>query len=97
MNPRTPPKQQQKGSAMSVMYPLAIVNTASITNLVRMTLYHHSISVYPTQVETNEGVATLGRKVRDTAAKNLDTQPMSDIPGVRSIENQMDIEEAKNQ
>ena len=68
---------------MSDMFPLAIVNTASITSLVRMTLYHHSIGVYPTQVETNEGAATLGGKTRDAAARGLVTQPMSDIPGVR--------------
>jgi len=42
---------------MSAMYPLAIIHTASITSLVRMTLYHH---VYHAKIETNEGVAGLG-------------------------------------
>jgi hypothetical protein len=42
------------------MYPLAIIDTASITSLVRTTLYHRSISVRHTKVEMNEGVATLG-------------------------------------
>jgi hypothetical protein len=64
-------------------HPLAIVNAVSITSLVRMTLYHHSTSVYSTQVESIEGVATLGGKAPDAAAKNLVTQPMSGIPGVR--------------
>ena len=45
---------------MSVMHPLAIVNVASITSLVRMTLYHHAISVYRAKVETNEDMAVLG-------------------------------------
>ena len=44
---------------MSAMYPLAIINAASITSLVRTTLYHRSISVHHTQVEMNEGVAAL--------------------------------------
>ena len=55
---------------MSTMHPLAIVNTASITSLVRMTLYHHSIGVCHTQVEMNEGVAVLGEKARNAAAEN---------------------------
>jgi len=42
---------------MSAMYPLAIIHTAPITSLVRMTLYHR---VYHARIETNEGVAGLG-------------------------------------
>ena len=42
------------------MYPLAIIDTASITSLVRTTLYHRSISVHHTKVTMNEGVAALG-------------------------------------
>jgi len=42
---------------MSALYPLAIIDTASITSLVRMTLYHH---VYHARIEANEGVAVLG-------------------------------------
>ena len=44
---------------MSTMYPLAIMDTASITSLVRTTLYHRSIHVHHTQVERNEGAAAL--------------------------------------
>jgi hypothetical protein len=75
MNQRTQRKQRQKGSAMSVMHPLAIVNTASIISLVRMTRYYHSIGVYHTTVERNEGVAALGGKARNAAAENPVTQP----------------------
>ena len=42
---------------MSALYPLAIIDTASITSLVRMTLYHH---VYHARIEANEGVAVWG-------------------------------------
>jgi hypothetical protein len=45
---------------MSTVYPLAIIDTASITSLVRTTLYHRSIHVHHTQVERSEGVAVLG-------------------------------------
>jgi hypothetical protein len=47
---------------MGVMHPLAIVTTASITSLVRMTLYHHSISVYHARVETDEDMVVFGWK-----------------------------------
>jgi hypothetical protein len=69
---------------MGVLYPLAIVNTASITSLVRMTLYHRSIGVFPARVETSE----------DTAAENLVARPPSGIPGGESTRNQMVVEEA---
>lgn len=45
---------------MSTMHPLAIIDTASITSLVRTTLYHRSIHVHHTQGEMNEGMAALG-------------------------------------
>jgi len=50
------------------MYPLAIIDTASITSLVRMTQYHH---VHHTAIETSEGVAVLvGDIRRGRSAKN---------------------------
>lgn len=55
---------------MSAMHPLAIIDTASITSLVRTTLYHHSISVHHTQVEMNEGVAALGGMARRAAKED---------------------------
>jgi hypothetical protein len=80
---------------MSVLYPLAIVNTASITSLVRMTLYDRSAGVYSARVETSEAVAVLGGTARSAAAENPVTRPLSDIPGGESTRNQMAIEEAK--
>lgn len=53
---------------MSTIYPLAIVNSASITSLVRMTQYHH---VHHTTIETREGVAVLVSAIRrGRGAKN---------------------------
>ena len=54
---------------MSAIHPLVIVNTASISSLVRITLYHHSISVYHNQVETNEAMAALREKARNVATE----------------------------
>ena len=81
---------------MSVMYPLVIVDAASITSLVRMTLYHDSISVCHTKVEINEDAAALGENARSTAAENPVTQLASDIPGVRTVKDQMAVEEDKS-
>jgi hypothetical protein len=64
------------------MYPLAIINSASITSLLRMTRYHHSIRVYDATVERNEGVARLGGRARNAAADIPVTPLVSDVPGV---------------
>lgn len=69
---------------MKAMYPLAIVNAASITSLVRMTLYHHSITVYHARAETDEDMAVLGAVARNAVAENPIGPLVSDIPGVRS-------------
>jgi hypothetical protein len=79
------------------MHPLAIVSTASITSLVKTTLYNHSISVYHSQIEANEGVAMSGGMARNTAAENPVTQLVSDVPGSRSVEKQIAIGEAKSE
>ena len=68
---------------MRAMHPLAIVNTASITSLVRMTLRDHSISVYHATVERNEGVAVMRGTPRKVAAENPVGPVVSDIPSVR--------------
>ncbi len=65
------------------MYPLAIVNAASNTSLVRMTLYHHSITVYHATVERNEGVAVLGGTAWNAAAENPVGPLVHDIPGAK--------------
>jgi hypothetical protein len=81
---------------MSVQYPLAIVNTASITSLVRMTLYHRAIGIYPAKVGMSEVVAALGGKASSGAVENSVAQSESEVPGGRSEENPMAIEQAKS-
>jgi hypothetical protein len=68
---------------MSVLYPLAIINTTPITSLVRMALYHRSIDVYPVGVETSEAADASGAKACSAAAENPVTQPEGEVPGGR--------------
>jgi hypothetical protein len=77
---------------MSVLYPLAIINTASITSLVRTALYHHSIRVYPARVETNEDVAGSHHKPWSDGEENPVTPPVSDIPGGETVKDRMPVE-----
>jgi osmotically-inducible protein OsmY len=87
----------KKGNTMNVMYPLAIVDAAAITIQVKITLlYYHSISALHTQAETSNGVVTLEGKARNAAEKDLITQLVSDVHGVRRVQNKMAIEEASN-
>jgi osmotically-inducible protein OsmY len=67
------------------------------TTQVRMTLlYYHSISALHTQVEMKNGMVTLVEKARTAAEKNLLTQMVSNIHGVKIVKNQMAIEKAKS-
>lgn len=77
---------------MSLMNPLAIINTSSVTSLVRIKLYHHSISIYHTNIEVNKVVAKLSENGGDATSENSITQLVNDIPGKRSVKNQMAIE-----
>jgi osmotically-inducible protein OsmY len=81
---------------MSVVYPLAIVITACSTSLVRMTLYHHSTSVFHTEIEMNEGATALGGKAGSAPAENPVTRLGRNIAGVQAVENQMAVEQAKS-
>jgi osmotically-inducible protein OsmY len=64
---------------------------------VRMTLlYYHSISALHTQVEMKNGMVTLVEKARTAAEKDLLTQMVSNIHGVKIVKNQMAIEKAKS-
>jgi hypothetical protein len=59
---------------MNTMHPLAIIDTASITSLVRATLYHRSIHVHQTHVERSEGVAALGGREMNHVAHRAAAQ-----------------------
>ena len=80
---------------MSTIHPLETVDSTSATSLVRMTLHHHSISVYHTKVEMNERVAVLGEQARSAAAENPIPHLVSDTSGVRTMRSRMVIGGAK--
>ena len=74
------------------------IDDASITAQVKMTLLsHRSTGVLRTKVETNDGVVTLGGKARNAAEKDLVTKLVEDVHGVKSVVNNMTIEEAKKE
>jgi len=72
------------------------IDDASITAQVKMSLlFHRSTSAINTKVETNNGVVTLSGKARNAAEKDLVTKLVNDVTGVKSVKNQMTIEESK--
>jgi osmotically-inducible protein OsmY len=71
------------------------IDDASITAQVKATLLsHRSTGVLRTKVSTTDGVVTLGGQARNTAEKDLVTKLVEDVHGVKSIVNNMTIEEA---
>ncbi len=69
------------------------VDDASITGLVKMTLlYHRSTSAINTLVDTKDGLVTLGGMARNEAEKDLATQLVSDVYGVKVVVNNMTVE-----
>jgi osmotically-inducible protein OsmY len=71
------------------------IDDASITAQVKMALlFHRSTSILNTQVETNEGVVTLSGKARNGAEKDLAAKLVTDINGVKSVVNNMTIDES---
>ena len=72
------------------------IDDASITGLVKVTLlYHRSTSGLSTKVETDKGVVTLEGTARSSAIKDLATKYAEDVYGVKSVVNNMTIEEPK--
>ena len=72
------------------------IDDASITALVKMTLlYHRSTSALNTKVKTKHGVVTLTGEAENASAKELATKFVRDVHGVKSVKNQMTIEESK--
>ena len=72
------------------------IDDASITAQVKMTLLsNRSTGVLRTKVETNDGVVTLGGQARNAAEKDLATKLVGDVNGVKSVVNNMAIDEAK--
>ena len=74
------------------------IDDASITAQVKATLLsHRSTGVLRTKVETNDGVVTLGGQARNAAEKDLVAKLVEDVHGVKSVVNNMTIEEAKKE
>lgn len=72
------------------------IDDASITAQVKMTLlFHRSTSAVNTKVDTNKGVVMLGGKAKNMAEKDLVTKLVEDVKGVKSVNNQMAVEESK--
>jgi osmotically-inducible protein OsmY len=72
------------------------IDDASITAQVKMTLLaHRSTSALSTRVETNQGVVTLRGNASNAAEKDLVTKLVNDIRGVKSVKNEMAVEESK--
>ena len=72
------------------------IDDASITAQVKMALlFHRSTSAVNTKVETKHGVVTLRGKAANAAEKDLVSKLVNDIKGVKSVKNEMTIEESK--
>jgi hyperosmotically inducible periplasmic protein len=69
------------------------IDDASITAQVKMALLlHRSTSTLHTTVETERGVVTVGGKAKNVAEKDLVAKLVSDVHGVKSVNNRITIE-----
>jgi hyperosmotically inducible periplasmic protein len=69
------------------------IDDASITALVKTTLLNHrSTSGLKTRVETRDGVVSLSGKAGNDAEKSLAAKLTSDVKGVRSVTNNMTVD-----
>lgn len=69
------------------------VDDASITALVKVSMYsHRSTSGLNTHVKTKDGKVTLTGKARNAAEKDLVTKLVSDIDGVKDVDNNMSVD-----
>ena len=72
------------------------IDDASITAQVKMALlFHRSTSALNTKVTTKRGVVTWVARPRMRPKKTWSAKLVNDIKGVKSVKNQMTIEESK--
>lgn len=72
------------------------IDDASITAQVNMALlFHRSTSYLHTTVTTKRGVVTVGGKAKNAAEIDLVSKLVTDIKGVKSIINQMTVEQSR--
>ncbi len=70
------------------------VDDASITAQIKTMLFaHRSTSALRTKVETKDGKVTLTGKAKNQAEKDLVTKLVSDMDGVKDVNNEMTVEE----
>jgi hyperosmotically inducible periplasmic protein len=70
-----------------------LIDDASITALVKATLmYHRSTSALNTRVGTRDGVVTLSGTAKNESARELATQVVQDVHGVKAVNNIMSLE-----
>lgn len=69
------------------------IDDASVTALAKTALlYHRSTSALDTTVKTNNGVVTLGGIASNASQKDLTTKIVSDVYGVKKVDNTMTVE-----
>jgi len=69
-----------------------VIDDASVTAQVKADLlFHHSTSAIDTKVITRDGVVTLSGMANSQAEKDLATKLASDIRGVKSVVNNMEV------
>lgn len=69
-----------------------LIGDASITGQIKLALlFHRSTSALATNVETTKGVVTLRGKAANAAEKDLVTELVTDIDGVKRVENRMTV------
>lgn len=89
------PDEKTMGETMSDVGET--IDDASITALTKMTLlYHRSTSALQTKVVTNNGVVTLDGTAKNAAEKDLAAKYAQDVQGVKSVVNNINIEESKS-
>jgi hyperosmotically inducible protein len=70
------------------------IDDGSITAQVKSTLLtHRSTSALKTKVSTRDGVVAIGGEAKNQAEKDLITKLTSDIHGVKSVANNMEVKE----
>lgn len=86
--------QKSKGSKESMGEKF---DDATITTKVKMKLMgNRATSALKTKVETTDGIVTLSGTAKTAAEKELATKIAEEVDGVKSINNQMQIEETDN-
>ena len=72
------------------------IDDASITSQVNMALlFHRSTSFLHTTVTTKRGVVTVGGKARNAAEIDLVSKLVTNVKGVKSVNNQMSVEQPR--